>query len=466
MADVTDKSGQGAFGQAAFEGREMRFLRVEPRLARSAFARLEAMTREAGYIVQADGEVREWRVERRAEGQDGFYFYGPAMAGRALSATVEAARGEGRLLTESEARSLLSDLGAAARAMAALEASGRLPGRFLPEAIIVSDSSVLFLPLQLAELAGAASSAPAHLGTQAAFAAFMARAALLLPGSGLSPLLAADKKGRAKAKAMEGISLGLASPRLHPALARLVDASKAGKKGPAYPSMADWAAAFGECGSEFLLAAPASADGELERRRRAALKAELARAAWGRLAARRGLILGLSAAALGFIIIFIVPIFTKGKDLAARLQALSPSELVASYYQAVDQLDIEWIEASADRKASKNDVTMATNINVLTKYRFAIEQRNVLYPAAKWIADGQPDPGDSIVYGLVGLSVKEGVASGRARLFEVEYDLWMTEARDSGDGVVQRRQALRDELRVEPAGKGWRIVSIERTERR
>ncbi len=457
MADEGKAAGR-LTGETERDGEAYRSVRVESKRLRSVYSRLEALMREPGYAVAADGSVSEWRIVHRAEAEDGAAFLGPSFPGRTLAEEISARSGGERGMTEIACAEGLSILGRVAEALAALEASGMTPERFIPDAIVVSDAGVLFLPVGIADVAGGEAPGPGHRGPAASFAAYLHRFALLAPGAALH----GGGKGPGAEEAAEGIGLRTASPRLDPALAALIDRGIGFDGKSSAPSMAEWSAALATAEKSGWLARQEPAELEKSARRLAAAMASGGR----RIAARafinkRSLALGvIGVLAVGFLVIGVPPIARRA-SFARGVQALGPEQLVRTYYASIDSLDSEFIDVAARRKASSRDSEMVAGITVLTKYRAAMEGKEIRVVASEWLQEGKPSIEDSVLFGIAGL-VLEPLDRGDPPSFVVRYSLWTTEPRvDETYGPVER--VIEDRIVLERWGAGYRIASIERT---
>ncbi len=445
-------------GETEREGKAYRGLRVETKRLRSVYSRLEALMREPGYAVAADGSVSEWRIVHRAAAADGAAFLGPSFPGRALAEEISARSGGERGMTEIAFAEGLSILGRVAAALAALEASGRTPARFIPDAIVVSDAGVLFLPVGIADVAGGEAPGPVHRGPAASFAAYIRGFALLAPGAALH----GGAKGPGAEEAAAGIGLRTASPRLDPALAALIDRGAVSEGKALVPSMAELAAGLAAAGKNGWFARLEPAELEKSARRLAVAMASGGR----RLAARafvhkRSLALGvIGVLIVGFLVIGVPPI-ARRSTFARSVRALGPEQLVRTYYASIDSLDSEFIDVAARKKASGRDSEMVSGITVLTKYRSAMEGKQIRIVASEWLKEGKPSIEDGVLFGIADL-VLEPLENGDSPSFTARYSLWTTESReDETYGPVER--VIEDRISLERWGAGFRIASIERT---
>jgi hypothetical protein len=85
-------------------------------------------------------------------------------------------------------------------------------------------------------------------------------------------------------------------------------------------------------------------------------------------------------------------------------RGMSPLEVIETYYGAFGALDHTLMEACVINKAGKNDISMITNIFVISKVRQAYEMNIPTIDAREWQAAGSP-PTDASVVGVTDLQL-------------------------------------------------------------
>jgi hypothetical protein len=371
----------------------------------------------------------------------------------------------------------------AARGFQALATDKALPRGIVSSGLLFSPSGeeLLVLPPQAAAKALAATGA----GARGAAAARLLSPLADSPEADASFLLAqaayrfATGKGAYGAMAEEPGSVApsrpfevaavLASPRLDPALASLVDAALSD---PRKASLSSWAAALDAARVRGWSRALSEGEAAELERRRAAAEAEAAakrrRADFWR---KRGGIVVAAAVAIA-VLGFVAADMLRAQRDKPNFADLPADQLVLRYYKAIDDIDIDSLEACGNKKAFESDYNYIMNVTVLAKTRLAYEGKSPVVPAQKWVTDGKPalDP-TAFLYGVAGLSVvKEEGRGVDGALYRATYSFWSIDHKEDASGDPSKTTASPlEEKRVDllalersPKWKGWRITSLER----
>jgi hypothetical protein len=105
---------------------------------------------------------------------------------------------------------------------------------------------------------------------------------------------------------------------------------------------------------------------------------------------------------------------------------MDPTQVIASYYNAIGELDHQMMEACVTRGAGKDDITTVINFFVLSKVRQAYEystMSNVL-SAQKWQEEGG-GPVDRPVFGITDLRIEQITARDDATRYRADYTFWI-----------------------------------------
>ena len=380
----------------------------------------------------------------------------------------------------------MSRLLALARALAALEAAGKLPRGIVSSGVLfapvnragdasASGAAVLLAPPAItakALIAGGAEAraaavsrlgCPDSKGAESDASFFLAQAAYFFAtGRHAFEREAGEASGLAGPRPSSAPAM-LASPRLDRGLAALVDKALAD---PNAASLAEWLEVLAAAsGTGFTRKLAPELEAELSARAQALEAQDRARRRRADFLRKRGGVLIAAAVVLAVALVIGLDIARAQRD-RPDFSALSPPELVHRYYQAIDGLDLEALEACGDKKAIKADDDMVISLVVVTRTRTAYEGKNPLVRAADWVAAGKPSLGPTdFLYGLVGLSISEDASSSPDRpVFRAEYSLWTIERADSSIEAASLPAELRrsDLVTLARAKKGWRIVGLER----
>jgi hypothetical protein len=164
----------------------------------------------------------------------------------------------------------------------------------------------------------------------------------------------------------------------------------------------------------------------------------------------------IGGAAVGVLILgLVIGSLISGWSKRPTTKGMSPREVAESYYQAMDALDHEVMEACVlkDNETGKADISMVVNLTVLTKVRQAYEQGQSYIPARQWLEEGSP-PTEAVIFGITGLNLQDIPAEYTEKeRFTAEYTLWIP---------GEESLAVRDELRLVLYKNAWRIAEIAR----
>lgn len=462
------------------EGRSKLALRFPTGATKGAGPSMSAALGEDGFFVSGGGAA-PWRFESIVQDEDGALLIGPDAIGQAVEGGTVAPPSS--LDDSAGLEEGLSRLLALARAFALLEADGKLPRGLVSSGILFgsgdaasADMPILMLPPVAAGKALVAGGAQTRTAAVARLVSQKSRGA----GADASFLLAqaayrfatgkhAFEREAGEVSSMAGSSpssapLSLAAPRLDPGLAALVDKALAD---PEASPLGEWRKVLGaarDAGWKRELAPELEA--ELARRSRAMEARERSRRSLADFLRRRGGILIAAAVAI-VIAAFIFGEIARAQSEKPNYSALTPRELVARYYQAIDKIDLDSLEACGEKKAFKADDDMILNLVVITRTRLAYEGKSPLVRAADWVAAGEPPlPPTAFLFGIVGLSIAEEASAANAVAFRATYSLWTLERSDSASpdaAAVPTESRRSDLLTLAPAKKGWRIVDLERS---
>jgi hypothetical protein len=158
-------------------------------------------------------------------------------------------------------------------------------------------------------------------------------------------------------------------------------------------------------------------------------------------------------------------------------RGMSPREVVSAYYGAFGELDHQLMEACVTGKAGKEDISMVTNLFVISRMRMAYElNAGGIVPAQKWLDTGAPAVSGT-VFGVSDLKIEPGPggSGGEELSFRARYRLWVPpsflenteeimEAAAVPDAEPPPSVPLRytDEIRLSLHKGAWRITGISR----
>jgi hypothetical protein len=454
----------GIEGRGGGAGLRLSFPRASVKGAGGA---LSSCLTEEGSLVSGGEAPRcfPWRFESLGEEADEAFLLGPAFVGRSLDSCEGIEDG-------------LPLLAAAARALDRLSREGRLPRGLVSSGILVgSGGEVLVLPASAASRALAArgpevrAAAAARLihprseGPEADASFLLAQAAYRLAAGAHPYPREAAEAGSSAPHSPPALPLALAAPRLDRELASLVDEALAD---PGAASLGRWLSVLGKAAERgWLRELEPEEEKELAGRKAAAIEAARRKEAASSFLRRRGaLIAGIAAAAV------LAGLFASSmlgrKAGMPDLSGLSPLQVAQAYYRAIDSLDMETLEVAADKKARKEDDNIAVNITILQKTRIAYESGDPLVKASAWLEKGKPalDP-TALLFGVTGLELRDeggsSIGLGATREIRARYSLWYIEKSDTDAAPVPTEDRRIDELTLQKAKEGWKIVDIRRS---
>lgn len=444
-------------------------IRVGGGASRPSGQALSSLLGARGCMVR-HGRVEAWRAEGAAETETGVFLYGPAFEGRGLDDASEPPNDPAGGVDAA-----FDSLLAAASGLVLAAGQDMLPRGLVAEGVLLGEGGdILILPPEpiLRAMKAAENDTRKHAPgfprspraeTSDAEAAFLLAQLIYRAASGESAYApggtAAGEAGRELASG-GFVPLALRSPRLDAELAELVDATLAEPGPESLGRLRDaLAAARGRGWLRSLTAAEEEAASRRLAAARAALDARRRRETFVRK--RGGILIGAAVA----VVLLLVGALTVADARRGKpdYSALSPRELVETYYRAIDSLDLDSLSACATSGAARADMELLSTMTVISKTRLAYEGKNPIVSARAWTEAGKPPLGsDSTLYGITNLSIVELSAVDNAATYRAEYSSWSTEHIDNGS-LKARERAVSDNLTLEKSRSGaWRIIAIER----
>ena len=477
--------------RVSIDGAAKLALRFPAGALQGAGATLRAAMGEEGWLLRGEdtpgedtpgGPAMPWRFESIVREGDSALLVGPNVFGpeapgaEAVSTLDDPAgldAGMPRLLT-------------LARALYMLKAQGALPRGIVSSGILFAeDGGVLVLPPtavakalsargEQARAAAVARLTHPRSGSAEADASFLlAQAAYrFAAGKGAHEREAAEPRGVA-GTAPVAIATGLAAPRLDPRLAEIVDRAL---DDPGSLPLGDWVAALDAASAAgWTRALPPAEEADLVRRRSALEARANARRRRADFLRKRGGIIVASAVVLAVAGLVAADMIRAYRD-KPDLSMLSPRELAQKYYQAIDGIDMDTLEACGDGKATKRDQDYMVNLVVVTKTRTAYEGKSPVVRAADWLAAGGPAGGrvlapSDLLYGITGLEISGGEDWSGATSVSIaaKYSFWTLDRKDDPSGDPAKTvSSPYEERRIDRLtlgrGKkgGWSIVGLAR----
>ncbi len=454
------------------DGADKLALRFPAGALKGAGATLNAAMGEEGWLVDGTAAT-PWRFEAIVQEDGSAFLVGPSAPGVDTVSTLDDPVG---------LDAGLSRLLALAQALSVLQAEGRLTRGIVSSGILFAeDGAVLVMPPiavakalsargELARTSAVARlTSPRSSGAEGDASFLLGQAAYrFASGKGPFERDAADPRGVTGGEPA-AVATGMAAPRLDPNLAALVDRALAD---PEKVPLRAWVAALAAAQvAGWRRELPPAEEAEVVRRRDA-LEARAA-ARWKRadfLRRRGGILIAIAAALV--VLAFVAADMIRAQKDRPDYSLLSPRELVQRYYQAIDGLDLESLEACGSAKALKNDQNYLLNLVVITRTRTAYERKSPIVRAVDWLAAGKKAlaSGD-LLFGIVDLSLSGGEAWAKAdRLaIKAEYTFWSIGRKDDPSGEPDTslpfplEEKRVDELGLERGKKGgWQIVGLDR----
>ncbi|MDR1949412.1 MAG: hypothetical protein LBQ38_08470 [Spirochaetaceae bacterium] len=185
----------------------------------------------------------------------------------------------------------------------------------------------------------------------------------------------------------------------------------------------------------------------------------------------------LTAGLVALVIIGLVArSIVRGRADLPTTKGMAPTEVIEAYYGAFGTLDHTLMEACVINKAGKGDISLVTNIFVISKVRQAYEMNITAIDAREWQAAGSP-PTEQTVVGVTDLHLvpldsdpEDGELTYRASGF-----LWLPAGMSSEEAgeetppdpaaapaVAPGGYAFTDELRLVWHKDAWRIAELTR----
>lgn len=110
----------------------------------------------------------------------------------------------------------------------------------------------------------------------------------------------------------------------------------------------------------------------------------------------------------------------------------APEQVVTAFYSAIGRLDHSLMEDAVTDGAGSDYVREAINLFVISRQRMSVEMRSGFVDAQEWRDAGMPEPAEAEVpYGVANLSLQELEAPPGERAFEVTFERWFPQYRDS-----------------------------------
>jgi len=438
----------------------------------------QALTEEGRLFHLATGPADSvfhsapWRFENLVQEEEAGLLLGPDFPDfRSLDEAGSLEEGMGLLTT-------------LVRGLETLAADKALPRGIVSAGILFSldGRQLLVLPPQIAAKALAAAGAAAratavarltspHADTAEADASFLiAQAAYFFATGQCAYGPAAEEPGSMAPACPSAVAAVLTAPRLDAALATLIDKALCD---PRKVSLGEWGHALEKASVQgWSRVVSAEEAAELERRRASAeaeARAKKKRADFWR---KRGGIVAAVAIAVA-VIGFVGGDMMRAQRDKPNFSSLPVSELVAQYYKAIDDIDLDSLEACGKNQASKADYDYLMNVMVLSKTRMAYEGKSPIVNAAKWVSAGEPKlDSTAFLYGIAGLSiVKEESQGSDSALYRATYSFWSMDHKEDASGDSDKTAASPlEEKRIDlitlersPKWKGWRITKLDRT---
>jgi hypothetical protein len=414
-----------------------------------------------GLLFDGEDRLSVWSVASSREEGDDLLLFGPDFEGNNLDTALAVAP---------DVASSLALVEALARAFRAMLEAGSLPSPLLSPGILVSASqAVLVLPPYLVSKALSASSTTSFAeGTVPVFhsrqedagtaaSTFLALAVYrLASGREAFPATKAAKEERAAGGKF--LPLSLAAPSLEAGLSALVDRVLADPRGT---GPADWVAALAAAriaGPVRSLSESEAADNE-RRRRSYESRAHRTQAAKRFLGSHKG---ALTAASAVLIVITLVVEGILARSAALPdLSALSPREVAAAYYRALDALDTDLLEAASRGQGRDKDARYIAALTVLGRARMAMEGEDPMLRASEWLQAGSPVLAEGkVVHGITDLTLAEPGAGSQAEgIVDARYRIWSMDEASPPAPIAATRH---DRLQLRQVGQGWKIYRIER----
>jgi hypothetical protein len=462
------------------EGREVLGFDMGLNVQAFAQAKMAQFITQRGYMVSPGGTVEPWKPGGVIEREGTMVIWGPDFDGKGLDRLVSAPAGK---------EAALDSLRFWIKGRLLLESCDPLPVPWPAGALVSGEGAVLFPPERIlrrvleavgddAWLCGAASWV--HPDLSGGEAAAYAGAAMLYRifcgiGAFQNPDIDVVRQDM-----REGVFVParLLVPGLDKDLARLLDETLApvkyfSQKGTKRPGLESLLTILGDPGSwgtaSYIRPLTPEEQVKLSGEREQFQKKKRASVKTKRFLVRNtAVITGCLAAVL--ILGLTVRSILSGRANMPTTRGMTPREVVAAYYGALDTLDHTMMEACVTGKAGKEDISMVSNLFVMSRVRMAYEMNNPVISAREWLDTGGL-PTDLTVVGITGMDLQEldtNPGDGEVS-FRASYTLWLPAASaETPEPVPTDFKALpqrffyRDELRLVLRKDRWLIGDIRR----
>ena len=451
-------------------GSEYLGLRLPASGAASQVARLMGGSYPPAALVRA-GRIEEWRPNGLTEADGELFIYGPPLSGQPLSALLDFA-------SERDSLGLLAEL---AEAFDRLAAAGWSLGRFYPQGILrLAPGDFLILPDSIMEKVNAFQPVAERLawmerfnhpdssGAQAISFSLAILAYRLVAGeypfAGGSP-----EELRTAVRERPPAGLQARRPELRTEVVELISdtlvSTPAGR-----PALAAWKEAL----RDWQARGTSEKIDETERARRRELAARRDKRSSGSYSSREfwrknGMRVALIAAGLALVGSLAGSIL--GNLLKPRaIHGFPPERVVETFYGGINKLDHLTMEDCLIDGAGKSYVNEAMNLFVISRMRMSVENADPIVDARVWDERGRPVPAaGKLIYGVVGLAVRESAAPPGEKAFEASFERWgpRIEELPSGDqssGAASSGTRIVEKLSLRKHKEDWLIYRIERLE--
>jgi hypothetical protein len=194
-----------------------------------------------------------------------------------------------------------------------------------------------------------------------------------------------------------------------------------------------------------------------------------------RFVRRNVTVLTIGFAALALLALSARSVAKSRADLPTT-RGMTPVEVIEAYYGAFGTLDHTLMEACVIDRAGKNDISMITNIFVISRVRQAYEMNIAVTDAREWLQAGSP-PTEASVVGVTDLrllALDEDAGDGELG-YRASGFLWLPEGREdpppdtasstpeAAAPPVPGGYAFTDELRLVRHKDAWRIAGLTRS---
>ncbi len=208
---------------------------------------------------------------------------------------------------------------------------------------------------------------------------------------------------------------------------------------------------------------------EIRTRRSLELRKEGKRRRLYGMLARKGPPALIALAALVIVIFLFSPLSGRNRS-GVSLAGLSPKEVVETFYEGINSLDHEKIDACTIGDAGKNYLNEVMTLFVISRVREGVENTKSYLPPQQWEAEDRPPLQNyAFVYGINDLVVLDtrriDTDSGSKRVrVEVQYLRYTTltkeETKDGSTGTVEIYEIRERLILEETKDETWKIREI------